>query len=117
MFYFCVRSGKPNGSIKGVDPVDTNRRIHIEADTDFGVNRNVSTDLALYDLRTLSMRDSEGCIRGVYHSETVKSPSDGNNGEFGEIVKDSVRIRDGRIAFDIEGMKKRIHNWANHQPL
>ena len=114
VFYFCVRSGKPNGSIKGVDPVDTNRRIHIEADTDFGVNRNVSTDLALYDLRTLSMRDSEGCIRGVYHSETVKSPSDGNNGEFGEIVKDSVRIRDGRIAFDIEGMKSRPGGLISH---
>ena len=104
VFYFCIQCGKKNGSIKGVDPLDGSRRIHVEVTPDYGVNKNAATDLAFYDVRTLSMVTEEGCVRGVFHSEDTKTPIDGMPEEsFGEIPENSVSVKNRRIAFDIEG--------------
>ena len=101
-FYFVIRCGKENGSSKGVDYIDPSVPLHVEFSVSCGVDvETKTTEVGLYNVRTLGMQSGDGHVSGVFRNEDPMTPIVPGRGI---IEKSSVTMKNMRIGFDISGI-------------
>ena len=59
-FPFVITAGKPNGSLKGADRIDSSRRIRVYYTCTASSPEQAETDAGITDLVTWSMKDGDG---------------------------------------------------------